>query len=213
MNNTTVISKWIICISGFLQDEGAPTGMVGLWHKARVHAAPSCAVELRSWCQNWSDLAELVHRSQPSRFLDNAPPPEIFIIGYSWGGFSATLLAGELKERGIKVREMLLCDAVYRHSYKLGHWRAMAGNSKIVIPDNVQEVRWFRQQNKRIRPFFKGRLNPYWWIWPAGHDVVAEDRLKTLIHPPRILNQYEHTYIDDAFEFHNAAVRMLEPAA
>ena len=54
---------------------------------------------------------------------------------------------------------MLLSDAVYRHAYWLGNWRALVPWSVIEIPANVQRVTWFRQYSDR----------------PQGHDLRAAD--------------------------------------
>lgn len=184
------VDAWQICISGFLQSEANPTGIRQLWGKLRANVeGPTCRVELRSWCQNWSDLAELIWSFRPEAFR-----PTINIFGYSWGGYSATLLARELQRRGLSVDRIILADAVYRHSYYLGQWRAFAPWSTIRVPENVHAVDVFRQENPRFR--FR---RPGGWFQPAGHRVLGEST-QTRIHEHPLLS-CEHSYADDDPEF------------
>lgn len=200
------IRHWRFCIAGFLQNEGRPTGISALWHKLHFSLSdPQTRVELKSWRNNWSDVAEWCWR------MRNGLLPEVRIVGYSWGGFSAVMLARELNRRGIPVTQMVLCDPVYRHWYKVGQWRALCPWSKIEIPPNVAEVHWCRQTNP---PFKWGRSGG--WFQPAGHDLVAEVPNQTgiaipgqtLIHEPVILN-CEHSYADDQNEFHEMAMEVM----
>ncbi|KKN11269.1 hypothetical protein LCGC14_1028260 [marine sediment metagenome] len=179
------IKNWIICICGFLQSEGTPNGVVGLWSWLHSeHSVPDTRVELRAWNDRWSELAELIWRMRPA---DNHV--SVKIVGYSFGGYSATLLAKELGKRGIEVRAMVLSDPVYRHWHRLGWWRAMWPWSEIKIPSNVREVWWFRQRQNL----------------PRGHELVAEKPRNTTIHEPRVLKR-DHAWMDDAAEFKNTAM-------
>lgn len=191
------IRRWHIFIGGFLQTEGKPTGISAAWH--RIHCAvsgPQTVVILKSWRNNWSDAAEWVYR------MRNGTTPDVRIYGYSWGGYSATLLAKELRRRAIPVSHMVLCDPVYRHWYKLGQWRAMVPWSEIRIPSNVREVSWLRQQNPRWQPILSGH-----WPQPAGHELIAERPYNaatgqgTRLNDP-ILLDCEHVWADDDIRFH-----------
>lgn len=191
------IRHWRICIGGFLQTEGKPTGLSALWHQLHCGlSGPQTVVALKSWRNRWSDTAEWVYR------MRNGLTPDIRIVGYSWGGWSAVLLARELQRRGLPVHSMVLCDPVYRHWYKLGQWRALWPWSTIEIPPNVGNVYWCRQQNPRFQP---GR--PGGWFQPAGHDVRAES-FRTKVHKPLVLD-CEHVYCDDHPEFHNLALGVM----
>jgi len=175
------IERWVVVISGFLQDEGQPTGMVGLW--ASLHhllSGPYNRIELRSWDDNWSMVAEFVWRQRPP---DNNV--DVVICAYSWGGPSAMELARQLGRRGISVRHMVLADPVYRHRWKF--WRPLFRWPKIIVPKNVVEVTWFRQH----------------YDWPEGHDLVAENAAKTHIELPMELTR-GHTYMDESPWFHRA---------
>jgi len=190
------VEAWQICISGFLQSEANPTGIRQLWGRLRAKVeGPACRVELRSWCQNWSDLAELIWSFRPDPDSPSgAYRPTINIFGYSWGGYSATLLARELDRRGMSVDCIVLADAVYRHWYKLGQWRAFAPWSTIEVPRNVQRVEVFRQANPRFR---FGRAGGS--FQPAGHRVIAKSKLTRIVEHP--LLSCEHNYADDDADF------------
>lgn len=179
-------------IGGFQQNEGRPTGIVRLWRRLRA-ADPQAEVLLRSWADNWNHLAELIWQCR------NGDLPDVCLHGYSWGGASAVRLARELHRRGVPVRAMVLCDAVYRHRYRLGWWRSLVSWSKLEIPPNVREVFSLRQRNPRLQP---GR--PGGFIQPAGHDIIAESTT-THIHPAEVLT-VDHSYMDDADRFHELAL-------
>ena len=110
------IHDWHVVISGFLQDEGQPTGMVRLWRLlGERHSAADVRVELRSWNVNWRQLAELIWRMQPGAGRNCFDPPRVKVYAYSWGaGWGAMQLARQLRRRGIGVAAMVLSDPVYR---------------------------------------------------------------------------------------------------
>ena len=197
MHHTLAIKRWHVVISGFTQNEARETGLMALWRKLRVQSAPGTEVQLRCWHDRWSDLAELIHLNR------NGGTPDVVISGYSFGGYSATILAAELERRGIPVRAMVLCDAVYRHWYRAGWWRSLMPWCRIRVPANVREVFWLRQGNPR---FELGRRGPV--VQPAGHDVFAADEDATEIHPPVVLPN-EHAYMDDAPDFHHIALQQV----
>ena len=44
MAGMPAIRKWVVCIAGFLQDEGTPGGLGAVWRELhRLHAAPTSA--------------------------------------------------------------------------------------------------------------------------------------------------------------------------
>ena len=173
------IYKWIYVIPGFLQDRGGDTGMVSLWKSLHMmYSDYSTRVELAHWNSDWRAHAECINRMSDDQHA------KIIIAGYSWGGYSSTLLAQELSKHGRKVQQMVLCDAVYRHRYWLGNWRAMCPWSKIKIPANVDEVTWFRQKEN----------------YPRGHKLKPESDM-TKINSPQEL-KYKHQRCDDSYLFH-----------
>lgn len=172
---------WHVVISGFLQDEGQPTGMVELWRRLRKLTGAETCVELRNWNDNWRQFAELIWRMRPYH-----GKPDVRVYAYSWGaGWGAMQLARQLKRRGINVRVMVLSDPVYRSPWLLLRWLSLGSLAFIVVPDNVQEVLWFRQKVNR----------------PKGHRLVAEDPDRTRIAESKWA-EVAHQYMDDLDEFH-----------
>lgn len=182
MSNSNSIHTWHIIISGFLQTEGKPTGMVRLWHRLHQrHAQAGVCVELRAWNQNWRDLAELIWRVQPED-----QPVVVKVYAYSWGaGWGAMQLARQLARRGITIAWMVLSDPVYRAPWLLLRWLALARGRTIAVPPNVRVVHWFRQRTS----------------WPAGHNLYAQRKERTIITPP-LWAEVSHQYMDDLRPFH-----------
>jgi len=175
-SNIPAINTWYIVIGGYLQREGEPNGMVRLWRWLHGrHTSSVCRVEFRTWNDRFESLVELIWLLRP-----NGRATVIYLYGYSWGGMSAVLLARQLQQRGIRVKRLTLADAVYRHWYWLGQWRALVPWSRIKIPSNVQEVSWMRQTMG----------------WPCGHNLVAVDPQQTMIHGP-LIGSVNHYYMDD----------------
>lgn len=185
-----VIRRWLICISGFLQSEGRLTGMVRLWSNLRSQASAETAVELRAWNDNWSDLAELIWRFQPQQSDEEV---QVDCFCYSWGcGHGFVELARELRKRGLRIRHAVLSDPVYYSRFCLTRWLALLQGwptwgltPRILVPDNVDRVWWFRQSMNR----------------PAGHSLVPLGE-RTVIEPPQVL-ACEHAFMDDARYFHD----------
>jgi pimeloyl-ACP methyl ester carboxylesterase len=182
-----LIGRHDVVITGFLQHKGRHNGFTRLWRDLLDHPNTG-QVWLLSWDDNVDHLAELIFR-----YSGNST--DVRIYGYSWGGMTAVLLAEALQKisASITVSHMVLCDAVYRHHYALGQWRALFPR-KIWIPRNVSNVHWFRQDNPR---FALHRGRPIGKLFqPAGHDVVAIDECRTRVHPETVL-QVSHSWMDD----------------
>jgi hypothetical protein len=172
--------------SGFLQGVGDLNGCVKIFlelHRATL--SPDTRVELRPWSCDVADVAEMISRLHP---LDRMP--RVCVYGYSWGGKTAENFCRELHRRGLDVEQLVLCDAVYRHWYRLGQWRALARWSVIRIPGNVQHVTHFRQRQS--------------WLL-RGHAVQAENPGLTNVRGVRWL-KCEHSWMDDSPEFRNACL-------
>jgi thioesterase domain-containing protein len=180
------IREWHIVIMGFAQREGAINGMVECWRQL-INAVKGTAarVELRSWNSDVEDLAEFISKLQPPDL-----PPRICIHGYSWGGMTAANLCRALRRRGLNVDRVVLSDAVYRHWYPWGNWRAFAPWRAIRIPDNVRRVTLFQQKESL----------------PMGHPVAADNPGKTHVDPVKWL-KVDHKWMDDQTEFHRACVQ------
>lgn len=178
------LREWHIVISGFMQKSGSLNGMVSLWGDLiqLVAGRANARVELLRWDDNFSNLAELI-----SRLAGDGEPPIVNVYGYSWGGMSAANFARELRRRGIAVNHMVLSDAVYRHWYWLGQWRAFVSLFSIRIPENVRQVTQFRQRESL----------------PMGHRVKADNPSKTRVGKINWL-PVDHCWMDDALPFRRA---------
>ena len=180
------IKRFIIVIPGFLQKRGTPNGMVALWRKLHhAYAGADTVVSLHLWNSNWRDVAEWIWRLRPDK-----GQPDIVLVGYSWGGYSAVLLARQLKKRGILVRVMILSDPVYRHPYWLGQWRAFVRFAEIRLPSNVGLLKSFRQVESL----------------PCGHAIVDERYPGVTPIITFIIEGVSHQYMDDLTQFHNLAM-------
>jgi len=184
------IHEWHIVISGFLQRQGNLNGMDKIWDIAemRSKSRPDARAMLYPWHCDVADIAELINRKR-----DPDTMPVVNLYGYSWGGMTCANLAEELRDREIDVRTMVLSDAVYRHWYKLGQWRALVPCSRIYIPDNVKRVIHFRQRENL----------------PGGHTLVAKNSGMTDIEPVRWLTA-KHQHMDDSITFRLACQRAIE---
>lgn len=184
------VDRWHICTSGFRQETGEQTGLQRLWLRLGALRDPGTCVLLEPWDLDVDNLAELIWLCRPEGGSQDRPClcPIVKIYGYSWGGWTAVLLARQLRRGGIHVRHLVLCDAVYRPRPWLLRWIALTSWPVIRIPDNVRRVSWFRQHENR----------------PRGHDVVADDPTWTEIHSPQVA-QVEHRYMDELRDFQSTA--------
>jgi len=176
--------EWHVVISGFQQRSGTLNGTVRVWGDLReiVAGRPDACVELLTWDDDNADLAERISRLAP---LDEMPL--INVYGYSWGGMSAANFARQLRRRGLAVNHIVLCDAVYRHWYWAGQWRAFVSAWAIRIPDNVHQVTQFRQKESL----------------PMGHAIKADNPGLTEVGPINWLTT-DHCWMDDHPAFRKA---------
>ncbi len=176
------VKRWIICFAGWMQHEGKPIGMVRLWDDlCREHNGPDTRVLFYRWNHSVGDIAELMWRL--------GREANVMLVGYSWGGMTAVNLAKQLGKRRVTINELVLCDAVYRHWYWLGQWRALVSGSVIRVPSNVKHVTWFRQ-----------RVGP----WLMGHNV----QIPRLASPQPVIGHVPHNRMDDLPEFHETVKRL-----
>ena len=189
-----MITKRIICITGFLQRLYTPNGVERLWMKLRENEGPNCCVSLLPWDTDWRGFAEHVLRTGPPY----QSTIEIKVAAYSWGaGYGFIKLAQQLNKRGIGIKTAVLSDPVYRNVWALWRslWSPILGEPKIYIPSNVDEVYYFRQREFR----------------PYGCQCVAEDMDCTKIVDCGLL-QAPHIWMDEAEPFHRKAIEKLGEA-
>lgn len=179
------VREWHIVISGFQQKSGTLNGMVQIWGDLiRLKSdRPESRVELLTWYDDMANMAELI-----KRIADQCGViPVVNVYGYSWGGMSSANFARELRRRGVAVGHMVLSDAVYRHWYCLGQWRAFVSAWAIRIPDNVLEVTQFRQRESL----------------PMGHEIKVDNPGRTKLSPINWL-PVDHCWMDDHVQFRKA---------
>ena len=167
-----MISRRIICISGFQQGLARPTGLESIWMQLREiyscrDSLPHCCVTLHRWNDNWRAFANHILRTGPI----NPGTMDIRVVAYSWGcGYAAVRFAKALMKRGLEVQRMVFSDPVY-HSW-FGLWRAvwspLIGEPKIHIPQNVGRVSYVVQREDI----------------PHGHELVACNPSRTQIDEP-----------------------------
>lgn len=195
------VREWHFVFGGFLQDLNGSraNGTLVLWGKLHNEmAAPDSVVEWHPWSANVDALAEKVLE------FKNCTPPEICVYGYSWGGTTAMRFARSLRRRGLRVRVMVLADAVYRHWYTLGQWRALIPGAYLEVPDNVDRVDWFYQRGKRFSlSRLLTRLGSF--VEPAGHQLKAADPTATVITEGIKLN-HDHSHMDNSLEWHELSL-------
>jgi hypothetical protein len=177
------INAWHVCISGFTQHHGRMSGLMRLWLLlSAAIASRSVRVELRPWREDWPRFAEWLWLTWQEQ---GGPPPTICVYAYSYGaGWGFLRLADELGKRGMEIHRAVLCDPVYRHGYLWGAWRAFWPFSRICVPASVREVWWFYQRRNL----------------PMGHQVVAANRARTLVHAGQEIVA-THQYVDDSESF------------
>ena len=177
---------WVVLIGGFTQKTYADNGLQRLWIALNRHSRPMVHIAFREWSFSYRRLAERIFHV--SRF-DNLPP-QVVVVGYSYGGQTALNFCRQLKRRGIEVEHLVLCDAVRRWISRIPTPSSLLRFWSLRVPDNVRSVRYFIQ-----------RVNH-----PRGHRVVLDDSGKTLFWNNE-KNGYDlqvaHEYCDDHTVFQN----------
>ncbi len=178
------IREWHIVISGFQQKSGTLNGTVQIWGDLirLVSSKSDARVELLTWYDDMANMAELISKTMPVDAM-----PIVNVYGYSWGGMSSANFARELRRRGVEVNHMVLSDAVYRHWYWLGQWRAFVSAWSIRIPDNVHRVTQFRQRESL----------------PMGHEIKVDNPGRTKLGSINWL-PVDHCWMDDHVQFRKA---------
>ena len=174
-----MISTRLVCISGFKQSMARPNGIEKVWLQLRKHESQSCRVSYKEWDTPWPEFAEHILRTGPT----DPRSMTIRVFAYSWGcGYGSLNLFKQLKHRGFSVRSAVFADPVYYNWY--APWRAIWSpiiEPTIQIPDNVDEVWYYRQQENK----------------PSGHRVVqGKGNCHTVIHKPVFLSR-SHEFMDE----------------
>lgn len=186
------ITRWITCVSGFLRDRSRITGTVRLWLDLSQHRDAQTETLLLNWSDDPREYASLIWAASQ----EMSDYPQVYAIGYSWGGQTALNFCRELGRRGIPVEAVVLADAVYRHWWMFRRWTSLVRWKALYVPSNVRQVWWYRQRQ----------------VMPMGHDVLPESTRHTLVHEPVTLD-VDHSYLDDHPEFHRHCHALLSGEA
>lgn len=180
------VERWIVCFSGFLQ-EGRLSGIEKI--EDAIHRqcnGDSTRVLLKSWRDSPADVAQRIWNRCPE-----GHQPAVVIIGYSYGGYTAVLLARELEKRGLKVETMLLIDPVWRWAARWPSLLSWLEGWEIKVPSNVRKLYGWTQKVDT----------------PAGHKIVPSGStisdIQTLMRA--------HNIMDDAMEVYNRAMFVACP--
>ncbi len=187
------ITKFVIVISGYTQDETQDTGSRRLWRKLHDDfVGTDVQVILVSWNHDMNKLAGWI------RYLANGATATVIAACYSWGvGHGFIKLAKQLLDRDIKIRVAICADGVYHPAwyapwrYFFVKWRR--DHVKIKLPHSVLQVKWSRQKEE----------------WPYGHEIVAHHihvpeaiKMEDQVHKSMDETQWWHLSTRDACQKH-----------
>lgn len=180
-------TKHVVLFSGFTQSERKYNGIADLSTSMR---------ELADCRKVWIHTPPFVwHKDEDSvgAYLASIGAREVMIVGYSWGGNKAVILAEDLRDRGIKVPYLILCDPVKRPapiSY-LGKFAFFRKRVKFLLPENVARAAVFTQDTK----------------WPYGFGV--DPVLSTSVEEEHV-QKVPHELMDSYSPFHEKALKWLK---
>lgn len=183
-------------IAGFTQDESS-NGNIELHEKLLAalddYSPLSVRVRYRRHNENWKAIALNYHYMRRRYYNE---PFIIQVNAYSYGaGHGLTRLAKQLQRYNIKVNIANICDGVYYHWHPLGWWRALIGNSRIKLPNNVEKFHAFYQRKNTPH----GRPLDY---NPAMTQALSWTELFV-----------EHEWMDDDLEWHNHCITVAKEYA
>jgi len=135
------IERWIICIAGF-REEGHLSGTEVLHDALRLqHSSDDTIVLLKSWKDSMPHIAERIYNRRPV-----GHPPRLIIVGYSYGGYSASLLGVIFQKYKWDVEYMALIDPVARFFPRIPSSLSLLDFWKIKITDNVNVLDSWHQE-------------------------------------------------------------------
>lgn len=187
------VTNWVVCISGYMQTEGLRSGIHKIQHAIHQQCSgPQTRVLLKAWRDCMTELANRITMWKPS-----GAQPRVTIIGYSYGGYTATLLADELDHRGVDTENLLLIDPVWRPRARWASPLSLNRSCTIDVPRSVKNLWYWRQIARRCTE-------------PQGHAINV---YKTTVWHNRDAKplRYDHKSIDDAHEIKQQALAVACP--
>lgn len=186
-------------ISGFTQSEEQWDGTQELREKILAELDDYSSLSVRVRHSTWNDNHKATARQL--YMLRERYPEEPFVVVvfcYSWGcGNGLVKLAKYLDKFGVDIAKAVLSDPVYRHWFSLGNWRAVMGDARIRIPNNVLSMEGFYQETGAYRFEPRGRL-------PISDRTKCE---------PWIKLRLPHAEMDDARAWRNRCVEVAKEQA
>lgn len=176
-----------------MQRSGERTGIHRIQHAIHEQCSgPQTRVLLKSWRDCMADLADRIQLWRPESGM-----PRITIIGYSYGGYTATLLADQLGERGLAVENLLLIDPVWRPRPSWASPLSLYRGHTISVAPNVRHLWHWHQIARRA-------------CEPQGHrlNVTNKTTWHTKLAPPCSCN---HVSIDDQPQIKRKALEVACP--
>lgn len=176
----------MILFAGHRNFPGERTGLEILYFALReLYGHFPTEIRLYEWRDNVRHIADQI----TAWSADN---PEIHIVGYSWGGATADLLARELHKRTISVHRMYLCDAVSRSEWRIRYWRSLWGWGPLRISPNVQRL-WSCRQTAN---------------YPRQSRLIVDP---ATVHVEGFVSKTtEHRWMDEHHAFHYHVAKSLE---
>lgn len=176
-------------IFGYTQHRDRLTGIARAWGACQAETRDPSIVNRgpMAWDVNWRLEARFVRN-----FCNEATQHNIF--AYSWGaGWGAMEYARQLWTAGnYEHVTMVLADPVFCDHRPWMRWNTISNRYEwmrkvipqktILIPRNVDEVWWSRQENN----------------WPRAMSLEKEIGQKTIIHTPEFEHDLGHARMDDA---------------
>jgi len=167
------VERWIVCVGGLGQDEPGRHGI----DEIQDAVFRQCTCEFtRVPRMSWRDSPKAIAR----RIFNRRPvghQPRVVLIGFSYGGWTAVLIARELEGLNVPVETLLLIDAVWRPLAWLPSLTSLMRRWKIDLPANVGACYAWRQKRStpcghdidpgRVRQFTEHTLN-------VPHDEIDE---------------------------------------
>ncbi len=138
------VTSWILFFQGFLQDEGGRTTLERVHRRVNQRCSgPNTIISIGGWRDNVSDKARRIANWRDEQTGDN---PRVVIVGFSYGGWSATRVCVELQKHDMPVEALLLCDPVGRFFGHLPSSFSMLDVIPIRVPANVRKLYTWRQK-------------------------------------------------------------------
>lgn len=183
----------IVFVAGFTQRRDEGNGIHAAFDRVyRRQAGPDSLVLYFPWIVDPSEVANYLASLAKETMTRTGHRLGLIIVGYSFGGYTATEICSCLQKTTDVVDDLILCDPVARWFGRFG-WTRAAMPGRITVSPNVRRVRWFAQNHRRFR------------LLPRSFSQQSprRDGPETLLTGPQMIDA-EHTDIDGDPTFQRA---------